>query len=82
MSRLPCLAAILTLAGCTMTGERTNADGTVDHQIVCGSGAPWSVCESRAAEICGGPFDVLSKTWSINGSELWARCHDPKVAGG
>jgi hypothetical protein len=74
MRRLALAALALPLMGCA-TGERLNAQGEVEHQIVCGYLLPWSTCESRAESLCPTGFTVVSKEWdAMSGSEMYVRC--------
>jgi hypothetical protein len=68
-------AALPILSSCNLDGEIHNPDGTLDHVAVIGWPAPWSVAESRAAEMCPTGYTTVSKLMKPGGvGELTYRC--------
>lgn len=58
----PYIAAMLLLAACAIDTRLPDVDGRQSYLIECdGLSVPWSVCYSKASELCGGQYTLAEK---------------------
>ncbi|MDU3076852.1 MAG: hypothetical protein E7B29_11210 [Mixta calida] len=74
MKKWIAVVAALLLSGCATSQKISRPDGTSEYLIQCGAGTGWSICYSKANELCPAGYSDLNKEAGFNRKELRIRC--------
>lgn len=68
------LPLLVSLAACTTAEPVYQPGGHMDYLVACGAGAPWSVCDHRAAKLCPKGYTVIFQSPGWERKQMGIKC--------